>query len=693
MSEREVDPEILLDELQTRSSQAGMLMKKALESNNLREAIQYADEMLTELRDPRILPKLYYILFMQIFNDLKELEDHFMERKKAGRKMAELYESVQQASGVLQRLYLMATAGSVYIEAKEASAKEVLSDLTEMAKEMQHPVRGLFFRYYLLKKMKDKLPDKGSRFEGDGGDLNDCINFLLQNLNEMNRLWIRMQYGVRDKSLRESERQDVNMLVGESITRLSDLKGIDIKFYKSTLQPKLFEIVHNCNDPISQQYLMDSIIQVFTAEFHLATLEKLLEATTSLHSSVDVKSLLITLMNRLASYASTDGEEMKKADKEINIFGMFNKYIDKVLEEQGLTIEPKKLVELEIAYMRFCIKLYPNNLDYVNQILDLCVRTFQPLSSKSITEGCLKSVVALLIIPLDSLSMEILTLPNYSTLTGYLTPSMLKTLAKKIIMSLVTAMRPIRTLELVQQLVGFVKHLYSSPITEKEMNEDAYEFEEVQTFAAKLPHLIDCQDPAIDFQGIVMLKETFDKGGMHVLRYTTPAIVNAVYNLIDKASKMFNSTTLESKLSLLKIYQFVYQAIDAIEQSFPNSAIRHFLQGVLSMNQVVSPGTDIEELGYQFASQALVLFQDELTDTESKFQALSLIICTLERTTFFSVDNFETLVINTVQYCIKLTRRQDQCRTLLMCTNLFCCTLLVYYFITFRETMRDWRSI
>jgi len=677
MSEREVDSEILLDELQTRASQAAMLMKKALESNNLREAIQCADEMLAELRDPRVLPRLYYILFMQIFNDLRELEDHFMERKKAGRKMVEIYESVQQAGGVLQRLYLMTTAGSVYIEAREASVKEVLSDLTEMAKAIQHPIRGLFFRYYLLKKMKDKLPDKGSKFEGDGGDLSDCVNFLLQNLNEMNKLWIRMQYGTRDKSLKESERQYVSMLVGECITRLSDLKGIGVEFYKSVLQPKLFEIVHSCNDPISQQYLMDSIIQVFTAEFHLATLEKLLEAATSLHSSVDVKSILITLMNRLESYANTDAEELKKADKKINVFGMFNKYIDKVLEQQGLTMEPKKLVDLEIAYMKFCIRLYPNNLDYVNQILDLCVRTFQPLPAKSITEVCLKSVVALLIIPLDSLSMEILTLSNYSTLTAYLTPSMLKTLAKKIIMSLVTAMQPIRTLDLVQQLANFVKHLYASPITEKEVNEDAYEFEEVQTFAAKLAHLIDCEDPAVDFQGIVVLKETFDKGGMYVLRYTTPAIVNAIYCLIDKACKTSDSGTPESKLPLLKIYQFAYQAIDAIEQSFPNSAIRLFLQGVLSMNQVVSPGTDVEELGYQFTSQALILFQDELTDTESKLQALSLVISTLEHTTFFSSDNFETLVINTVQYCIKLAKRQDQCRTLLMCSNLFYCTLLV----------------
>jgi len=40
--------------------------------------------------------------------------------------------------------------------------------------------------------MKDKLPDKDSAFEGEGGDVTDAIDFILQNLSEMNRLWVRM---------------------------------------------------------------------------------------------------------------------------------------------------------------------------------------------------------------------------------------------------------------------------------------------------------------------------------------------------------------------------------------------------------------------------------------------------------------------------------------------------------------------
>jgi vacuolar protein sorting-associated protein 35 len=43
--------------------------------------------------------------------------------------------------------------------------------------------------------MKDKLPDAGSEYEGpENGDVNDAIDFILQNMSEMNRLWVRLQH-------------------------------------------------------------------------------------------------------------------------------------------------------------------------------------------------------------------------------------------------------------------------------------------------------------------------------------------------------------------------------------------------------------------------------------------------------------------------------------------------------------------
>lgn len=56
--------------------------------------------------------------------------------------------------------------GSVYIKSKEAPAKDVLKDLVEMCRGIQHPLRGLFLRSYLSQVSRDKLPDIGSEYEG-----------------------------------------------------------------------------------------------------------------------------------------------------------------------------------------------------------------------------------------------------------------------------------------------------------------------------------------------------------------------------------------------------------------------------------------------------------------------------------------------------------------------------------------------
>ena len=45
--------------------------------------------------------------------------------------------------------YLLCTVGSCYIRGQEGAAREVLKDLVEMCKGVQHPTRGLFLRAYL----------------------------------------------------------------------------------------------------------------------------------------------------------------------------------------------------------------------------------------------------------------------------------------------------------------------------------------------------------------------------------------------------------------------------------------------------------------------------------------------------------------------------------------------------------------
>ena len=168
--------------------------------------------------------------------------------------MADLYESVQHAGSVIPRLYLLITVGAAYVKTKEAPVKLILSDLLDMLKGDQQPTRGLFLRYYLIKMMKDILPDKDTEYEGEGGDTSDAVGFILQNMSEMNRLWVRLQYlsSNKDKDQREVERNELRVTVGENIIRLSNLNGVTFDVYSNVVLPKILEIVVMCKDKMAQ---------------------------------------------------------------------------------------------------------------------------------------------------------------------------------------------------------------------------------------------------------------------------------------------------------------------------------------------------------------------------------------------------------------------------------------------------------
>lgn len=180
---------------------------------------------------------------MVAFEQLRHLELFLYEEKmKNGKRIAELYELVQYAGNILPRMYLLCTVGSVYIKSKEAAAKDVLKDLVEMCKGVQHPTRGLFLRAYLSDMTKDKLPDKESEYAGEkGGDISDCIDFILVNFIEMNKLWVRMQHqgSTRNKPKRERERRELAPLIGKNLSRLSSLDGVTLELYQTSVLPKV----------------------------------------------------------------------------------------------------------------------------------------------------------------------------------------------------------------------------------------------------------------------------------------------------------------------------------------------------------------------------------------------------------------------------------------------------------------------
>lgn len=78
---------------------------------------------------------------------------------------------------------------------------------------------------------------------------------------------------------------------------------------------------------------MECVIQAFPDDYHLQTLEDLLDTTSNLNPNVDIKSIFISLMEKLSKFAqSSEGGEVEKINKNLDIFKLFKKYMDKIIE-------------------------------------------------------------------------------------------------------------------------------------------------------------------------------------------------------------------------------------------------------------------------------------------------------------------------------------------------------------------------
>lgn len=213
---------------------------------------------------------------MAITDELRHLELYLLDEFQKGRKVADLYELVQYAGNIVPRLYLLITVGLVYIKSNTSLRRDLLKDLVEMCRGVQHPLRGLFLRNYLLQCTRNVLPDvvaendENPENEGEG-NVRDSIDFVLMNFAEMNKLWVRMQHQghSRDRERREREREELRILVGTNLVRLSQLESVSLDLYKRLVLPGILEQVVSCRDAIAQEYLMECIIQVKLIVFYL----------------------------------------------------------------------------------------------------------------------------------------------------------------------------------------------------------------------------------------------------------------------------------------------------------------------------------------------------------------------------------------------------------------------------------------
>ncbi|KAK4741342.1 hypothetical protein SAY87_024930 [Trapa incisa] len=649
--------------------QNAFYMHRAMDSNNLRDALKYSAQMLSELRTSKLSPHKYYELYMRAFDELRKLEIFFKEETQRGCSVVDLYELVQHAGNILPRLYLLCTVGSVYIKSKEAPARDILKDLVEMCRGIQHPLRGLFLRSYLSQISRDKLPDIGSEYEGDADTIMDSMEFVLQNFTEMNKLWVRMQHQgpARDKEKREKERSELRDLVGKNLHVLSQIEGVDLDLYKETVLPRVLEQVVNCKDDIAQHYLMDCIIQVFPDEYHLQTLEILLDVFPQLQPSVDIKTVLSQLMERLSNYAALSAEALPEF-LQVEAFSKLNNAIGKVIEAQA-DMPVFGAVTLYSSLLKFSLHVHPDRLDYADQVLGSCVKQ---LSGRGKIEDskATKQIVALLSAPVEKYNNVVtaLKLSNYPRVLEYLDNETNKIMASVVIQSVMKNNTRITTAEKVEALFELIKGLIKDLDGTAHDEVDEEDFKEEQNSVARLIQMLHNNDPEEMFKIISTVRKHILSGGPKRLPFTVPPLVFSSVKLIRQLQgQEENPFGDEAATTPNKVFQLLSQIIEALSNiPAPDLALRLYLQCAEAANDC-----DLEPVAYEFFTQAYILYEEEISDSKAQITAIHLIIGTLQRMHIFGVENRDTLTHKATGYSAKLLKKPDQCRAVYACSHLF----------------------
>ena len=637
--------------------------------------------MLDELRTSALSPKLYYELYVVIVDELRFLESYlYDEQSKNDRKVAELYELVQYAGNIVPRLYLLITVGSVYIKSKEAPAKEVLRDLVEMTKGIQHPTRGLFLRSYLSEMTKDKLPDEGSEYSGvKGGNVRDCIDFIVQNFTDMNKLWVRLQHqgSIRDRAKREQERKELGPLIGKQLSRLSNLEGLTATLYASHVLPALVEQITSCKDAIAQEYLMECTVQVFPDEFHLLTLETILETAAGLVEGVDVKSIVVNLTDRLVSFVKSNRERVNPS--KVDMFETFFGAISRITQERK-SMPAEDMLSLYKSLMDLTIQVYPKSLQNVDKIFSVAGPV---LAAKKEEQGgnrntrVVKGVMALLRSPLENYHnvLTVLALESYPLLFDFLTLADRRRACLEVVKAVIDDGVLVPTPEHVDALLRLVSPLLieqegeNSPEgDEGDEDDDDFDpqaFAEEQNLVGSLVHLFKSRAAATDLVILVTVRKYFGMGGKRRIRHSVPPLV---FRAIEVARQLHSETdAAEWEASGARVYKFLLGTtktfVELVKQ--PELSFRMLLQCAQSAS-----ATGFQAVAYQFMEKAYTIYEEDITDSVAGFNAMSLLIPTLA-TLRLAEDDQMTLLAKTAQHASRVLKKGDQCTLVALVSHLF----------------------
>lgn len=554
-------------------------------------------------------------------------------------------------------------------------------------------------RNYLLQSCRNILPDvtvedytgaEGGK-EDHSGTIEDSVEFILLNFAEMNKLWVRMQHQghTRDKDRREKERLELRLLVGTNLVRLSQLETIDVERYKNVVLPGILEQAVSCRDGIAQEYLMECLIQVFPDEFHLATLTPFLNSCAQLVMTVNVKNIIIALIDRLAA-----SKDIELPD---DLFEIFYKQISNIIKSRP-EMALEDIVSMKGSLINFAIKKISSEGDR-----DECIDSLFEALLNVIKDKCSgimiqyrtnigKELLKFLKLPIDckaSSSMGpikmSLKLKNFrKLLKGASDVELQRQIAISLLTSALDNNCEDKIVEehrlTLQEIEDFLTEL-CEPLWKAtkngEKDEPDEDFIDEQTLMARFihyllsPFVVPQEDLDLHYSILLSCKRILGSGGSQRILYTFPPIVFECLSLTLKYSRKSPEEDPKWDKKCKKIFSLINNTITALNDSnCPSLCLRLYLQAALNASKTGSENS--ETIAYEFATKALSLYEEEISDSKERLSALLLIIGTIKEIGFKSEDNIKPLRSQCPLFASQLIKKPDQVKAILSASMLFC---------------------
>lgn len=340
----------------------------------------------------------------------------------------------------------MALTGCCCVDARELSLSELIEDLIEMARAIQHPLKSIVLRHYMLMQMRDRLPARGRPVPAELTD--SCTSFLLRNLGDSTRLWVRMQRmqtAKREDPDQEKPRDELIPTITDNLTRLSTLSGLELEMYTKSVLPRLMGQINSCKDRSAQQFLLDGIIQTFPDRFHLHTLPELLGICVMLGKNENVAGIrgsVALIMEKVSNYASSAEHkaEVEAIDQSSpGILMQIKKCIDRVLEEQAPAAqkgsEIKRVLELPLSFISAALKNFSGRVPAIDAMLDSCILyVVQPRGEgPTLPHESQRNFEKTMTGVIDAITVEIFQMDSFPRLLTYIPSYMRRSLSKQIV--------------------------------------------------------------------------------------------------------------------------------------------------------------------------------------------------------------------------------------------------------------------